>query len=134
MGDPLSAAGSIVAFVALAGQALQGVKFLHGFFSDVKDAPGDVEILKAELKLIGAILQVVTCRPDDAQHCPALIESVHYCKSWIDKLENLVQSCEPKSDKITARIWSQLSVTLRAKTLAKYIKGLERAKHAELSR
>jgi hypothetical protein len=49
MAEALGAAGSIAGLVGLAGQIAQGVLFLHGFFSDIRDAPEEIRDLRAEL-------------------------------------------------------------------------------------
>ncbi|KAH8769365.1 hypothetical protein F5882DRAFT_362532 [Hyaloscypha sp. PMI_1271] len=128
MAEPSSVAGGVVSFIGLSGQVLQGIKFLHGFLSDIKDAPEDVKTLNAELKLIDTILEEVQRQDNDIQQCPSMLEAVNYCKSWVDKLEDLVRACEPGNGKKMARLWGQLGIALRTKKLTKYINGLERAK------
>jgi hypothetical protein len=54
MADPLSTGASVVAFIDLAGQLLQGTWFLVNFFSVLKDTPDDVKALQRELVLLQA--------------------------------------------------------------------------------
>src|SRR5437667_6376760 len=127
MADALGAAGSIASFAGLAGQLLHGVQFLYDFFSDVREAPGDIQRIASELQLIDAILGEI-CKRGCADD-PTVNAAAGYCKSWIDGLETLARRSEPSSAKIGAnKFWSQMSVAFRKKKFGKYIDGLERAK------
>lgn len=156
--DGLGLAVSVGGLIGLAGQIAQGVRFLHTFFSDIKDAPADIEALVAELTTLRLLLNKInplqgienlsttsaiyfqkSTIPTSSQVSPTpmsqqlLTEEVQpaldHCKLWVNKLEELVLLYEP-SAKISKgkRLWAQINIALRNKKFKKYVEGLERAK------
>lgn len=126
MAEALGVAGSVISFVGFVGQLTQGVVFLCGFLSDIKDAPEDIENLNTVLRLLSIILEDVQKHDEDS---PALQTAVIYCESWVAKLKSLVQRYTPNAGETgVKRVWSQLNVAFRSKKFKKYIEGLETAK------
>lgn len=137
MAEALGAAGSIAGLVGLAGQIAQGVLFLHGFFSDIKDAPEEIRDLRAELDQYRRLYErleklsqlskpchVADNAFDDVQ--AALVP----CKAWTDKLVRTISkySLEDGSGGRSRRLWSQISVAIRKQRYREYLAALERAK------
>lgn len=156
--EGLGMAASVGCFFGLAGQIAQGVKFLHSFFSDIKDAPADIASLIAELATLRLLLNNISPSRDGmalsaaSGICPEestipissqgfsiplseklMIEEVRpaldHCELWVNKLQQLVLLYEP-SAKLSKRkrVWAQIDIALRKKKFQKYIEGLERAK------
>jgi hypothetical protein len=128
--DPLSIASAAVSLAGFAGQTLNGVRFLCDFFTDVRDAPDDINTIAQELQLIGEILEECLA---DAQVSrlsnPALEQAVQDCRYWVNKLENRVQAFQPRyAAGGVRRTWAQIHVAFRNKTIGKYVKGLQEAK------
>src|SRR5437773_10144573 len=112
MADVLGAAGSIASFAGLAGQLLHGVQFLYDFFSDVREAPGDIQRIASELQLIDAILGEI-CKRGCADD-PTFNAAAGYCKSWIEGVDTLARRSDPRRTKIGANEFrSQRSVAIR---------------------
>ena len=136
MAEALGIAGSVVSFVGLVGQVMQGVVFLHGFLGDIKDAPEDIRDLNTALKLLAEVLGDIQ---KDGEGSDSLREAIIYCESWVSKLKGLVErhaliSSQPAGGKA----WSRMGVAFRNKKFRKYINGLEAAKtmllHAQVDK
>lgn len=150
--EGLGSAASFGCFVGLAGQIAQGVKFLHTFFSAVKDAPADITALVAELSALRLLLGKFSHAQPTSGFClqqsispnssplfsipmsqQLLTEEVQpaldHCDLWVNKLQELVLLYEP-SAKLSKgkRVWAQINIALRNKKFKKYLEGLERAK------
>jgi hypothetical protein len=126
MAEALGIAGRIVSFVGLAGQIAQGVNYLYNFFNSMQDAPSDIKLLAAELKIMGTILDEVD---RDEVDSAALGAALQLCKDSVAELEGLVQKSNLTSKQSMAkRVWSQMSTAFRNEEFRKYIRRLERAK------
>lgn len=53
----MDAAASIVGFLGLAGQTIQGCNYLINFFDDAKDAPKRISNILADLKVVQSVVQ-----------------------------------------------------------------------------
>ena len=156
--EGLGIAASVGCFFGLAGQIAQGVKFLHSFFGDIKDAPADIASLVAELATLRLLLNAIStpqnimalsaasgiCSEDSTVPTSSqdfsipvseklMTEEVRpaldHCELWVNKLQQLVLLYEPNA-KLSKRkrVWAQIDIALRKKKFQKYIEGLERAK------
>ncbi|KAI9644401.1 hypothetical protein NHQ30_007758 [Ciborinia camelliae] len=123
--EGLAAAGGVITVVSLAGQVVQGCKYLHTIFEDAKDAPTEVRLLNTELAIIDSIsTKFATSAPDDAEHRAAL----DFCNEAIYKLRDLVD----KYSILTGtgrRKWStRLGLALNNTKIMKYLNRLREAK------
>lgn len=156
--EGLGIAASVGCFFGLAGQVAQGVKFLHSFFGDIKDAPADIASLVAELATLRLLLNNISPSRNIMAFsaasgiCPEestiptssqgfsiplseklmteeLRPALDHCELWVNKLQQLVLLYEP-SAKLSKRkrVWAQIHIALRKKKFQTYIEGLERAK------
>jgi hypothetical protein len=122
-----AAAASIAGFVGLAGQVLQGLRFLCDFFDDLNDLPEDVQSLSTELRILRKVVEEIETR--DANKYSALEDALKYCKKCTEKLEAIVKSYDTSATKTrTERLWKDMSVAFRSKKLGKYVERLKRAR------
>jgi hypothetical protein len=126
MAEALGVAGSLTSFIGLAGQVAQGVNYLYNFFSSMKDAPKDIKLLVAELKVLGTILDEVNRDGIDSAPTRAALQ---WCKEITGDLESLIRKNNLTTDQSKARrVWSQMGVAFRNEKFRKYTDRLERAK------
>ena len=129
MAEILGAAGSVVSFVGLAGQILQGCQNAHSFLNNVRHASEDLKVLKTEMALFEQTLRDFQCilglleasgyknAYSDPQ--PALC----YCELTVEKLKKLVK----KYDKKCRTLSSRFSIAWRKKIFEKRVARLQAA-------
>ena len=128
MADP----GTVISIVSLAEQLLQGLKSLHTFFGDIKDAPTDIQKFTQELDSTAAVLdktldQLNTINPDNRN---TLLETaVQNCAESVTKLEDLTRPLQVKGqDKQAKRIWKQIATAFKKEDFQKHISMLHGAR------
>lgn len=129
MAELLGLGASVLAFVGLAGQMVQGASFLATFFGDMKDAPEDVQMLAVQLKTLGTILQSLDVESVDDGEDEALeriAEALACCKPWIDKLNTLIRRHNTPDMFVAGRVklWSRMSTAFKKQKFSKYVRGL----------
>lgn len=125
-------AASVVAFVGIAGQLLQGVSTVYNFLSDVQDAPDEIQQLNAELNLLKTILESMITYPEAICGSKEAFDSVgvamEMVQNQVTKLKELVVKYNIKSIGRRKLLWSNVNVAFRKKKFAKYILNLDRAR------
>lgn len=125
-------AASVVAFVGIAGQLLQGVSVVYTFLSDVQDAPEEIQQLNAELNLLKMILENMITYPQGICGSKEAFEGVglamEMVQSQVQKLKELVEKYNIKGVGRRKLVWSNINVAFRKKKFAKYASNLDRAR------
>ncbi|KAL9115279.1 MAG: hypothetical protein Q9187_007345 [Circinaria calcarea] len=125
-------AASVVAFVGIAGQLLQGVCTVYTFLSDVQDAPEEIQQLNAELNLLRMILENMITYPQGICGSKEAFDSVglamEMVQSQVKKLKELVEKYNIKGVGRRKLVWSNINIAFRKKKFAKYISNLDRAR------
>ena len=148
--EAVGAAGSVLSIIGFAGQILQGLTFLCGFFGDIHDAPDDIGALVNELKALELIvnrINVIIAQTGSSASSIALTPSslnppasvgelkptLDLCQFWVSKLRSLIVRYEPTGKPSKARKgWNNFNVAFRNKKFLKYTDGLQRAKSSLL--
>jgi hypothetical protein len=133
MAEVLGIAASAAGIIGLTGQIAQGCFFIKNFLSDVKSAPEDVQRLKRELELIGALAkttkkvvrqsaQLGIELEDDLPAIQQCLEVVQSLRSTLQKQANLFEG-DGKG-----KWWERMKVAARKKMLDMEVGRLERTK------
>ncbi len=145
------AAGSILSIVGVAGQILQGLTFLHGFFRDFRDVPEDIESLVQELDCLEALFRRITVLAGQASISTEPITSastaivpgpatshgcleelrpaLKFCNYWVGILRDIVDKHEATVNASRLkRTWSKLHLAFRRERWSKYTAALQRGK------
>ena len=77
MAEALGVAGSIVGLIGLAGQILQGCKYIGNLLDSIRDAPNDLRELQREAK----IFEQTSRRFQELLHD---VESIHDCSQLLN--------------------------------------------------
>ncbi|KAF8251520.1 hypothetical protein K440DRAFT_658625 [Wilcoxina mikolae CBS 423.85] len=130
--DPLSTCASGVAFVGIAGQLLQGIKFLIDVFSAVQNAPDDVRALRCELDILRTSLKEAQRIQERLGPC-SLTESLelalNYANSIIIRLKVFVEKHEPRA-RAEGGGWERLCKQLSAaKNFTGHMQSLAQAQN-----
>lgn len=124
--------GTALAVVGLAGQILEGVQYLHSFFSNVKNAPEFVGSLDRELVCIQDILKNIRDRsinPSPGSQNDPLESALKNCAEPITLLQDLIKENDLQGpERGLRRQWNQICTGFKRKDFARYIDQLERAK------
>ena len=128
MADP----STVIGIVSLVGQLLLGLKSLHTFFGDIKDAPSDIQNLTHELSSNEAVLhktlhQLNTINSDGRN---TLLETaVRNCVEHVTKLENITRPLQMKGrDGDIERVWKQIATAFKKEDLQKHFAMLHGAR------
>lgn len=125
-------AASVVAFVGIAGQLLQGVSTVYNFLGDIQDAPDEIKQLNAELNVLKMILENMITYPQAICRSKEALESVgvamEMVQNQVTKLKELVEKYNIKSIGRRKLLWSNINIAFRKKKFAKYISNLDRAR------
>lgn len=128
MADP----GTVIGIVSLVGQLLRGLKSLHTFFGDIKDAPSDVQTLTQELSSVETILnktldQLNTINPNNRN--TLLATAVRNCAEHVSGLENLTRPLRLKGhDGSIKRMWKQVATAYKKEDFQNHIAMLHGAR------
>lgn len=132
----LGAAGSIASLVSLAGQVVQGILILHGFYNDIRDAPEEVRSLRIELDQFRKLYEGLEKLSKLYRPCDMtdnVFDDLHSalipCKDLTDKLVHQIgkYNVQHGSGK-RKRVWSQVKLAVRKQQYRDYLAALERAK------
>ena len=142
-------AASVVAFVGISGQILQGCNYLSTFFSDVRDAPDVFVAISNELSTLRGRLEgfQLLLREMQVISPPSLIvqqdpvAALQRCQDAVQKLEKFVNKyaalsipagAQPGSSQTTTdvvrRTWDKLAVARKSDKLRYHRSQLEAAK------
>ncbi|MCJ1270791.1 hypothetical protein MMC22_010688 [Lobaria immixta] len=128
MADP----STVIGIVGLVGQLLLGLKSLHTFFGDIKDAPSDIQNLTHELSSNEAVLhkilhQLNTINSDGRN---TLLETaVRNCVEHVTKLENITRPLQMTGqDGEIKRVWTQIATAFKKEDLQKHFAMLHGAR------
>ncbi|KAL9113026.1 MAG: hypothetical protein Q9187_007683, partial [Circinaria calcarea] len=125
-------AASVVAFVGIAGQLLQGVSIVYTFLSDVQDAPEEIQQLNAELNLLKMVLEDMITYPQGICGSKEAFDNVGLAMEMVEgqvkKLKELVEKYNIKGVGRRKLVWSNINVAFRKKKFAKYVLNLDRAR------
>lgn len=125
MADP----GTVIGIVSLVGELLQGLKSLHRFFADIKDAPSDFQALAQELSITEAVL-VKTLDQFNIMNRDILLETaIRNCGAHVTKLESLIRPLQVKGqDGKFRRNWKQIATAFKKEDFQKHIAMLHSAR------
>jgi hypothetical protein len=146
--EAVGAAGSVVGIVGVAGQILQGLIFLHGFFREFRDIPEDVQSLVQELNCLEALFRRIAILAAQASSpiasattttvpgaAPAhsyleeLMPALEFCDRWVKILRDLVDKHESTANASRSmRTWSNLRLAFRRKRWSEYTAALQQGK------
>jgi hypothetical protein len=151
--ETVGAAAGVTSLVGFAGQILQGLVFLCGFFGDVHDAPDEVAALVKELKALELLIRRIASLIEGTNSSPnstplpgepsalspassfpsnsldEIRPALELCGHWTDKLRKLVLLYE-STESMTRRrkTWNNINLAFRRKKLDKYTEALQRGK------
>ena len=126
--DGLSAAASGIAVVSIAIQLAESMKKAHDFWSSVKDAPEDIQLLSIDLKLWSSLFAQIA---EEAQNYPpndVLIAALERCTITVKSLTKILDEIEPgfSAQSSRRRYWAAFKTVLKGGKIAKFQGTLER--------
>lgn len=119
----------MIGIVSLAGQILRGLKSLHTFFEDIKDAPKDIGDLKSELVSIQAVLDKILdqFKVIDFKSCNVVLDlAMRNCADQIMMLENMIRQF--RSHGKISKVWKQMSAAFKKESIQKHVSMLHSAR------
>ena len=108
------------AVVSLAGQLAQSTIKLYDFWESVKNAPGEVDAILIDLKLLAAVLKDITGNQLQQDSGNAIvITALDNCKSKINHLQTIVTEFDAgfQSDSKRIRKWSAFKAVRKKEKL-----------------
>ncbi len=129
MDGGLSAAGSIVSLVAIAGQLIQSTKSLYEFWSSVKEIPTRLQWLREDLKVIQGIIEQISVQSSSARGTTVACHALQNCAIHLNNLKVLVAPLQRRSTKSRKKeIWKSVKAAFNAEKIKLYRENLEAAK------
>jgi hypothetical protein len=119
MAEAIGLGASVVAFIGLAGQVIQGCQYTHTILDDVKNAPDDIRSLHTEINLLDRTLETFNHEVIGAETKLAL----DYCEEAMAGLLKLILKIRK-----TGNSWSQIKFAFSKDKISKHISRVERAK------
>lgn len=130
MAEVVSLGASVVAFIGLAGQVIQGCQYVRTILDDIKDAQDDVRSLRTEIKILSRTLESFQNVLSEISNTGNLEGvgtetrlALEYCE---EAMAGLVKSIL-KIKKAGTR-WSQIRFAFSKDKISKHIGRIERAK------
>jgi hypothetical protein len=124
--EVIALGASVVGFVGLAGQILQGCLFVQNFLEALEDAPADIEVLRSELLIFQTSLDTFQSTlkvvGDDA-----IGEDVRLALEYSNKAINELRKVVSKLADRRHGCMTNFSMVLRKVRISKHVKTLERA-------
>ena len=132
MAEALGAAASIISIGSLAIQIVSSVQTMIDYWSSIQDAPGDIESLLEEVRVLSSHLSDFQ---GDAEGFPditlkAASEALAFCKNAAHDITSLATDLKAPARKARKGrfYWSAIKTVFSEKKLTRYINRLERAK------
>jgi hypothetical protein len=130
MAEAIGLGASVVAFIGLAGQVIQGCQYTHTILDDVKNAPDDIRSLHTEINLLDRTLEtfknLLTQLSNTGNHEVIGAETklaLDYCEEAMAGLLKLILKIRK-----TGNSWSQIKFAFSKDKISKHISRVERAK------
>ena len=128
--DGLLAAASAMAIVSLAVQLADTAKQLCDFWSSIKDAPGNIRTVIADLELLTNVLAEIAFEAQHTGPDTTLAAVLQSCTGKLKSLAALTNNLEPgfysRSSKI--RKWSAVKLILKREKMTRFQEVLESLK------
>lgn len=125
--EAIALGASVVGFVGLTGQILQGCLFVQNFLQALEDAPADIGVLRSELLIFQASLDAfkstLNVVGDDAVGEDIRL-SLEYSSKAINELRKVVSKLGDGSH----GCMTNFSMVVRKVRISKHVKTLERAR------
>ncbi|KAL9114817.1 MAG: hypothetical protein Q9187_007398 [Circinaria calcarea] len=120
--DGLSTAASAIAVVSLAGQLVSGVRALYVFWGSIQDAPGDIQAISTELKLLQVVVQDI--HDVELRYGPdkTTMDILESCLSQINTLTTITRKLEGGLRNATSsgRKWGAFKAVLKGNKIKKF--------------
>ena len=130
--ETLATAGSVVSFVAIAGQLVQSTKALYEFWSSVKNVPVRLQWLSEDLRCLNKFLEHIRqqCARDPiATGADPGCQALQRCAIYTTNLEALIAPFRSQDgDHAKRRVWKSVKAEFSAKKIKSYRENLEAAK------
>ena len=124
--EAIAFGASVVGFIGLTGQILQGCLFVQGFLEALEDAPADIEALQSELLIFQTSLDkfqsTLNVVDDDA-----IGEDVRLALEYSNKAINDLRKVVSKLADRRHGCITNFSMVVRKVRISRHVKTLERA-------
>jgi hypothetical protein len=125
--EAIGLGASVVGFVGLAGQILQGCLFVQNFLDALEDAPADIEVLRSELIIFQTSLDTFQSTLN-AVGDDAIGEDVRLALDYSNKIINELRKVVSKLGDGHYGCMTNFSMVMRKARISKHVKTLERAR------
>ena len=125
--EVVGAGANVLAFVGLSANLVRGIKDVHRFFKDFKDAPEDAKRVAEHIKLLNDILVETHIAYKDGSLDPDLTDAIRPCERIIDRLRARVVCFRTEDMGTRQKLWGKFKNAVNKKELNEDLQALDRA-------
>lgn len=128
--DGLSSAAGVIAVASIALQLAHNIKGLRTFWTNVRDAPQDIQFIVADLQLLSGILADIAFEAQHAEADESLTTVLISCLSRTQTLTASVKAIENdfESTRTFVKKWTAVKAVFKSEKVNKFQDVLEQLK------
>ncbi|KAH8600010.1 hypothetical protein B0O99DRAFT_503967 [Bisporella sp. PMI_857] len=135
MAEAVALGASVVAFIGIAGQIVQGCISISAFIGDVKDTPSYLKNLRKEVKMMQSILEGFSRHLKDLEDTGIPLCDEQLTKEALALSKEAVDDLSQMTSKYTQNIvtWSKFRFAMKKNSWQKSLAKIECAKNSLLT-